>query len=242
VVSHLIKTSKDKKTAIYSALDELIEYGYCLRDQQKDEKGRYLKTDYIVFETLEDAEQFKKTLPNSGFPLADNPLAGNQPLLSIDPKLSIEKNITPPTPLQGERESYGPYVKLSRKEYEESQQLLGSKEALKDMIDDINDHISSTGRKPYKDYAATIRNWVKRRTVQGKSNRPISKFEDNISCAKKIIETFPEQAKKEEITMKETGLLFVYGNVYKLFDFTDFDFRTKVHNRLKSMGLYVSQV
>ena len=183
VVEHLINVSKEKKTAIYSALKELIKEGYCLREQSKTDKGRFESADYIIFETLEDAEEFKKTLPNSGFLNTENPNAENQPLLSIDKKPSNEntlnrevvltlrqKGINPRTLGTNPRanpsndtKQYGSHVILSDIQYKTLNAEYGD-EIVKGLIEEINDYLASTGRKPYKDYAATIRNWWRRRT------------------------------------------------------------------------------
>jgi hypothetical protein len=112
MVEHLISVSTEKKTAIYSALNELIETGYCIREQKQDEKGRWAPSDYIIFETLEDSDNFKKCLPHSGFPHTDNPHPENQPLLSIDPKLSIEKEIIKSTSEQ-KKQKTGPSADAS---------------------------------------------------------------------------------------------------------------------------------
>lgn len=57
--------------------------------------------------------------------------------------------------------SHGKYVKLSLEEYDILCKDHG-KEIIDEQISSINDYLSSTGKKPYKDYAATIRNWVRR--------------------------------------------------------------------------------
>ena len=42
---------KESKTAVYSAIDELIELGYCVREQYRDEiSGRLLPMIYTFFE------------------------------------------------------------------------------------------------------------------------------------------------------------------------------------------------
>lgn len=56
---------------------------------------------------------------------------------------------------------FGKYVKMSKESYEG---LSGkyTKETVDDFIERINDHLSSSGKKPYLDYPATIRNWIKK--------------------------------------------------------------------------------
>lgn len=93
-VSALVKELKEGKTAIYSALEELIEAGYCIRGQKREiEGGRFQSVEYIIYEfpaTEDDKalleDYFKNSLPHSGFPLPEDPLAENQPLLITDSK------------------------------------------------------------------------------------------------------------------------------------------------------------
>ena len=54
-VSHLATVSKEKLRAVYSAIDELIEAGYCEKSQKVREKGqkgrgRFDGMDYVVYE------------------------------------------------------------------------------------------------------------------------------------------------------------------------------------------------
>jgi hypothetical protein len=54
---------------------------------------------------------------------------------------------------------YGKFVRLRDDEYDSLKEQYGST-ILDMMIQNINNHLASTGKKPYKDYAATIRNWI----------------------------------------------------------------------------------
>jgi len=59
-ITHLSSIYKERgggEKAIYGFLKELIENGYCEREQIKDDKGLFCKTEYVIFE-------FKKCLPN----------------------------------------------------------------------------------------------------------------------------------------------------------------------------------
>jgi hypothetical protein len=93
-VSQLATVLKEGEDAIYSALKELIEHGYCKRIQNNI-NGKFQTVDY---EINEFPEEFKKRLPHRDFPDAGLPDAGNPGLLSIDPIPSIEEktNVRPP--------------------------------------------------------------------------------------------------------------------------------------------------
>jgi hypothetical protein len=76
-----------------------------------------------------------------------------------------EGNIPPIAPLKEEpveEIAFVPYVRIKKTEYETLAASYG-KEALDEMIASMNDHIAANGKKPYKDYAAAIRNWFRRR-------------------------------------------------------------------------------
>jgi hypothetical protein len=65
-----------------------------------------------------------------------------------------------------EREiTHPPHVILSGEEVKAFETAYG-KTTTKLYIDKINDYISSKGVRPYKDYAATIRNWLRRDNVK----------------------------------------------------------------------------
>lgn len=65
-----------------------------------------------------------------------------------------------------EREiTHPPHVILSKEEVKAFETAYG-KTTTKLYIEKINDYISSKGVKPYKDYAATIRNWLRKDNVK----------------------------------------------------------------------------
>jgi len=82
----------------------------------------------------------------------------------IGEKKKVKKEITHP-----------PFVSLSKEELKVF--IVGyGKLVTEKYIVTINDYLSSTGKKPYKDYAATIRNWMRRDNVM-----PVQKLKPIIS-------------------------------------------------------------
>jgi DNA-binding Lrp family transcriptional regulator len=67
-----------------------------------------------------------------------------------------------------ERVTYGKFVKLSKEEFDSLRDHCGGTNVLSDLIAEINDYLSATGKKPYADYAAAIRNWNRRNLKEGK--------------------------------------------------------------------------
>lgn len=62
---------------------------------------------------------------------------------------------------RAQEKSFGAHVRLSEDVLKELHEK-HTEPVISRAIDEINDYLSSTGRKPYKDYAAAIRNWLKR--------------------------------------------------------------------------------
>lgn len=91
-VEQLEKTLKEGEKALYSALEELIEFGYVKRVQGKGPKGRFQATDYEIFET----SQLKKCLPHRPFGDADNGRADKAELLRNNYTKELKKPIPPP--------------------------------------------------------------------------------------------------------------------------------------------------
>lgn len=73
-----------------------------------------------------------------------------------DSKTDLKKKEAPPPLLEK-----GKYVRIPKEDFEKLQEEYGL-QRIEAAIQEINDYLASTGRKPYKDYAATIRNWLKR--------------------------------------------------------------------------------
>lgn len=86
-INHLASTSdKDGKAAVTSALNELINAGYVIRETERSsETGQFSTTIYKVFEspqpTIQKSDSGQSPLsdfPRAGFPEAGFPLAGNR--------------------------------------------------------------------------------------------------------------------------------------------------------------------
>ena len=132
------------KTAIYSAMDVLIKEGFMLRLQYNGktstgERG-FQDVEYMVFEfpiTPEDKlvieDEFQRKFTLSGFPLPDNPLPENPPLLSNEDN-QVKKETT--TPLLSSSEKIEPLHPPEVKQTQESLPLFHStRKYLKDLSD-----------------------------------------------------------------------------------------------------------
>ena len=169
------------KEKIYSMINKCIEAGYMAKEYVYEKGLR--RCVYILSET----PKFKKCLPRP-----ENPYPANQhpekPDGKEEPKnkkKQVEEEESKPkkeeSPLKSPTPDlkFGTYVHLKPDVYEKFITDLGH-EPLHSLIDQINDYIDSTGRKPYKDYGATIRTWIRRN--QGKMpsvNAELTKIKEN---------------------------------------------------------------
>ena len=92
-VTQLADVLKEGKDAIYSALKELIEHGYCKRIYNKD-GTKFAGVDYEINEI---PTIFQENLPQRGFPDTENP-----PLLKNIPNNKYEPKHTTQTTREGE--------------------------------------------------------------------------------------------------------------------------------------------
>jgi hypothetical protein len=96
-VSHLSSVLKEKRDAIFSMIKEGIQNGYILRENQKrDDKGKFTRCDYAVFETKQQVpDEIKIISPQPAFPYtAKSTLPRNEAKL----RNNIYKKPPPPTP------------------------------------------------------------------------------------------------------------------------------------------------
>ena len=101
------------------------------------------------------------------------PPAGNPPTPSRksayikEDKIKEEKSKETQTPVGREKvlRNFGEFVKMSDSEFIALVDYYGT-EAISGLIEEMNDYLASTGKKPYRDYPATLRNWARRKKVK----------------------------------------------------------------------------
>ena len=105
----------------------------------------------------------------------------------IEKTKDIENN-TPPNPQKGEaakaakpakagieRENFGSVVKLSKKEHEDLCKVHGQ-EVIAQVIEEMNDYCLASRPKGYADYAAALRQWLRKREKEGIKVKKERKF------------------------------------------------------------------
>ena len=136
--------------------------------------------------------------------------------------------------------SFGNHVKLSKQSYAELS-LNYSEEQVLNMISKINDYIDAKGEKPYKDYAAAIRNWI-RRDIEQKGPKGTIQANDSKEslaneCVKRVI-LARERNKIHQIPTKGPDYIeFYFGHNTIQIRFTDGGFREQCINCLRKMGI-----
>lgn len=71
-VSHLVKQATDGRDAVYSALKELKNAGYVVQKKSRASNGKFLNSEYIVYEKPQQAD-FENAIPDTEIPHAATP-------------------------------------------------------------------------------------------------------------------------------------------------------------------------
>jgi hypothetical protein len=101
------------------------------------------------------------------------PMQHNAPPSYIDNIEDKKVYKTPPNPQKGEAAKaaclFGSFVRLKGGEYEDLSAKFGKK-AIDEIIEEMNDYCAASNTKGYKDYAAAIRQWIRRRKTPQSSS------------------------------------------------------------------------
>lgn len=88
----IVNHSTDGRDAVNSGLKELETFGYLIRTKRRDEAQKFA---HDHWEFIINPDEFKKSLPQTGFPLTAKPSAGNPPLIKTDiNKTDKEKDLS----------------------------------------------------------------------------------------------------------------------------------------------------
>ena len=97
-IAGLATLCREGKSAIRSAIQELMGQGYVTRELVRAEKGALAGYEYTVYE---------RPQPSSGNPAADGPTSGKRTQKRINPTNTVLTNTNPQTPTGGETEKAG---------------------------------------------------------------------------------------------------------------------------------------
>ena len=95
-IKSLANYRTDKKSAVSSAINELIETGYVTKHQLRNEKGHIKGVKYIIRSKPLINVEIPTSQPKADFPTSENPKSDNQPLKIkyYKNKINKKKNIT----------------------------------------------------------------------------------------------------------------------------------------------------
>lgn len=252
----------ERERKIQTGLSKLKSLGY-ITYEKFDGRIRTLRSNICGDKSLFNTSGMSKSTPLT----CQNPhpsLIG-EPIETDNKAYNIDIKETPPIPPKGGSASgdaevcaFGKFVKFSKKEFEELSKIYGE-HIVRGLIDEINDYLASTGKKPYKDYAAVVRQWARRRslTPATHNHEPIL----DSSTAKEIPRAFTPAEKdynwlesvrkgNKQILSLQNHMKMMYGNGFiefvdiqdARFYFGEHGFKSKVENTLRKLNIHISSV
>jgi len=84
-IQQMTTVLKEGRDSLRAAFNELIKYGYCVRQQHRSNKGSFNEVEYILYET-----PINKSLPETGNPAPASSAPENATLVSNEAKINNE--------------------------------------------------------------------------------------------------------------------------------------------------------
>lgn len=233
------------RDSVYDLITEAINAGYMKRE---DKFRGNLKAGCIYY--ISESPCFKKCLRHPDPQYTETRGPENQEALRKNLKKENlkEEEITTPTPSKGKRvreispplEKYGKFVQMKKEDHEGFVSAHGEP-LIKELIDEMNDYLASNGKR-YQDYAAAMRQWIKRRKnnpQQGGYSKATTSDIDK-ELAEKIMSKFPRE---RDIKVGSNYIEFHFGpmNVPHI-KFGDKAFREQVIHNLRKMNLSIQDL
>lgn len=244
-VRHLATISKEKRDAIYTMIDELIKYGYCIKmQQQKHGNGRFSKIEYVICETIEEMEDFKKSLPRTGFPDTVDLDPENPPLV-INEREQIDKHKDIPLPPKKgnrpsskrvEKKEVARFVKVTKVQEEE---LLKRAQGSPDLVQSWYDFLSTwkVGKgieDRGNDYGSILRWVIKAVSEEQAKPKPEDRKKENRLFALKVKTKFHFHP---DIRNERNHMDFSRGMYSKIISYEENGFKDQVLNEIRKMNL-----
>lgn len=204
--TEIVNHATDGISSVRSALKELQDAGYLLKQRKRDEKGKLKENDWLI----SDIPMFSPDLenPNLENPSLENPNLENHTLLNTNPTKDLSKQNTNKSNVTNIRSTerkaptkhqYGEFknVLLTDDEYQKLKDRFPND--LNQRIERLSDYVASTG-KSYKSHYATIISWANR----DKNKKPQKDTFQNTRNSQEDTEITPEMMKAyEELKQNE---------------------------------------
>lgn len=154
-VSGICAQGKDQETSVTSGLEELEKHGYLKRIQMRDPiTKRYNGLEWHI-------TPFSNNFSETGFSGSGSPRSGKTGTSNTQDLSDPKKDSREVTPQFSFSWKDNNFIKMTLKEYEDLIADHGDL-VLKEVMQEITDHIASGGKPPKKNYAAYIRNWIRK--------------------------------------------------------------------------------
>ena len=202
-------------------------------------------------DTIKDTERERESTPAPQplpqfIPSLPEPIAECIPEVVAEPKAEPKAELVVESKFNPVAErfliSFGDHVKLTQPEYHTLCQDHGEPK-IQEKIDVMNDRISSTGLKPYKNYAAALRNWIREDDKKETAKLP-AKIEGskqdtkNKELAESIKQRYP---KNSDILLGNEYIEFVAGQQCIIVKFSDHRFTEIVQKEMLKRKLVYNE-
>ena len=168
--SEIVNHATDGKQSVRTGMKELEKFGYLVKEQKRNSKGKFAKIDWVVSDEPinGDTTTFQ---PSTAFPSTDNPstdkrATDNRTLLSTN-ELSTNKQSTDKDTASPKKSKYGDAenVLLTDEEYKKLKDRFPSD--YEERINNLSYYIASKGAK-YKSHYMTILAWARKDSNKSK--------------------------------------------------------------------------
>ena len=168
--SEIVNHATDGKQSVRTGMKELEKFGYLVKEQKRNSKGKFAKIDWVVSD--EPINGYTTTFqPSTTFPSTDNPstdkrATDNRTLLSTN-ELSTNKQSTDKDTASPKKSKYGDAenVLLTDEEYKKLKDRFPSD--YEERINNLSYYIASKGAK-YKSHYMTILAWARKDSNKSK--------------------------------------------------------------------------
>lgn len=162
--SEIVNHATDGKQSVRTGMKELEKFGYLVKEQKRNSKGKFAKIDWVVSDEPINGDtttfQPSTTFPSTDNPSTDKRATDNRTLLSTN-ELSTNKQSTDKDTASPKKSKYGDAenVLLTDEEYKKLKDRFPSD--YKERINNLSYYIASKGAK-YKSHYMTILAWARK--------------------------------------------------------------------------------